>query len=152
MADNSTPIDLSDAVMPGLGRRLAAMLYDTLLLLAVLVLAAAVVVVPLGMGLDIAINPAHPLYRAYLLSVIAGFFIFFWVRGGQTLGMRVWRVKVVRDDGRPLTVKDAAVRFGAAVFSWLPLGFGFIWSLFDRDHLTWHDRLSETRLVITVKQ
>jgi len=148
----SLPLDLSDAVMPGLGRRLAAIFYDSLLLIAVLVVATALVVLPLGLGLGISVNPANPLYRLYLLSVIVGFFLFFWVRGGQTLGMRVWRIKVIRDDGRPLTLKDATVRFGAAVLSWLPLGLGFFWCWFDPQRLTWHDRLSGTRLVITVKQ
>jgi uncharacterized RDD family membrane protein YckC len=152
MNQPTTPLDLSDAITPGLGRRLAAIVYDSLLLVALLLLAVALVVVPLGMVLGLAVNPTNPLYRVYLLTVIAGFFVFFWVRGGQTLGMRVWQIKVVRDDGLPLTPKDALVRFGAAVISWLPLGLGFIWCWFDPAGLAWHDRLSGTRLVVTLRQ
>jgi uncharacterized RDD family membrane protein YckC len=39
------------------------------------------------------------------------------------------------------------LRFLAAIVSWLPFGLGFWWQLWDRDGLTWHDRLSSTRLV-----
>jgi uncharacterized RDD family membrane protein YckC len=152
MPEASPPLDLSDAVPPGLGRRFAAILYDALLLVAVLLVAVTLVVVPLGAGLGIAVSPANPFYRAYLLGVVVGFFVFFWVRGGQTLGMRVWHIRVLRADGHPLTLKDALVRFGAAVISWLPLGLGYFWGWFDRDRLTWHDRLSGTRLVITIRQ
>ena len=85
------------------------------------------------------------------LLVILVFFCGFWLRGGQTLGMRAWRLMVVRDDGSPLTLRDALVRFASAVLSWAALGIGFLWSLFDRENLAWHDRLSGTRLVILEK-
>ena len=65
--------------------------------------------------------------------------------------MRAWRIMAVRNDGSPLTLRDALVRFASSILSWAALGIGFIWSLFDEEKLTWHDRLSGTRLVILEK-
>jgi uncharacterized RDD family membrane protein YckC len=79
---------------------------------------------------------------------MVGFHILFWTRGGQTLGMRAWRLKVLRDDGQPLTIQDALLRYVAAILSWAALGLGFLWILVDSDGLAWHDRISKTRLVI----
>jgi uncharacterized RDD family membrane protein YckC len=147
------PIDIENAQAPGLLRRLAAMFYDFMLLAALLMLAGALVVVPLGMGFDIdsEVLARHPLFRLYLFLVILGFFCGFWIRGGQTLGMRAWRLMVVRYDGNRLHLRDALARFAAAALSWTVLGAGFLWSLLDREKLTWHDRLSGTRLVMLKK-
>ncbi len=147
------PIDIKNAQTPGLLRRLAAVFYDCLLLTALLMLAAALAVVPLGMGLDIdsEVLARHPLFRLYLFLVILGFFCGFWVRGGQTLGMRAWRLMAVRNDGNCLHLRDALARFAAATQDRVALGAGFLWSLLDREKLTWHDRLSGSRLVVLKK-
>ena len=147
------PIDMANAQQPSLLRRLAAIFYDCFLLAALLILAAALVVLPLGMILrvDGASAAAHPLFRLYLLLVIIGFFCWFWLRGGQTLGMRAWRVMLVRGDGGPLRFRGALLRLAAAALSWAVFGLGFLWSLLDRQGLTWHDRLSDTRLVLLKK-
>ena len=148
------PIDIANAQRPGLLRRLAAIFYDCLLLVALLTLADALVVLPLGMMFDIdgSTLAAHSLFRLYLLLVIIGFFCGFWLRGGQTLGMRAWRIMLVRSDGADVRLRDALLRLAAATLSWAALGLGFLWSLLDRDGLTWHDRLSGTRLVLLKKR
>lgn len=149
-------VDLTQARRPGLPRRLAAMLYDSLLLLAILALAVALLVIPYGMLLGSPYPHEDRIYRAllqgYLLLVAGGFFSFFWVRGGQTLGMRAWRLRVLRDDGEPLGWGDAWVRFGAALLSLAPAGLGFVWVLIDSDRRAWHDRLSRTGLVMVAKR
>ncbi len=86
----------------------------------------------------------------YLLIATFLFFGGIWTHGGQTIGMRAWRIRVVRRDGERLRWRDAAVRFLGAIVSWGALGLGFLWSLFDRDQLTWHDRWSDTELRRTV--
>lgn len=146
-------IDIENARPPGLPRRLAAIVYDCFLLTALLILAAALVVLPLGITLDVdgSTIAAHPLFRLYLLTVIVSFFCWFWLRGGQTLGMRAWRLMLVRSDGDRVRLRDALLRLSAATLSWAILGLGFLWSLVDRDRLTWHDRLSATRLVLMIK-
>ncbi len=134
-------------VPPGLLRRLAAMGYDALLLGAILILAGALVVLPLGK----AVATGSLGFQIFLLAVIYGFFVGFWVFGGQTLGMRAWRLRVVREDGTALTLRDASLRFVAAGLSWACLGLGFLWVLLDPQQRAWHDRLSRTRLILVDK-
>lgn len=128
----------------GLLRRLAALFYDSLLLFAVLFFATAILLPFTG---GEAIRPHHPLYTAYLLGVIYAYFGWFWTHGGQTLGMRAWRLRLLAEDGGLATWGDALARCLGAVLAWLPLGAGYVWIVFDRDHLAWHDRLSGTRIV-----
>jgi uncharacterized RDD family membrane protein YckC len=149
--NTSDPINLSQAVSPGLFRRLAAMLYDSLLLLGVLMAATALAMIPLGEGPEGRIESGNLIFRLYLLLVTTGFFVWFWTHGGQTLGMRAWRLKLLRSDGLPLTTGDALLRCLTALLSWAAGGLGFLWILVDRDNLAWHDRLSKTRMVITEK-
>jgi uncharacterized RDD family membrane protein YckC len=149
---------VTDAFLPappgveraGLLRRLGAMLYDGLLLLAVLMVATALFL-PLtgGVAVDAAKNPFLELaYRTVLLLLIVGFFGLFWTRRGQTLGMASWRLRVEREDGGLLSWTDTLRRLGWALVSLLPFGLGFLWILVDPEHRAWHDRLSGTRVVV----
>lgn len=70
-----------------------------------------------------------------------------WRRGGQTLGMRPWRLRVVAS-GRPvLSWRDAWLRYATATLSLAAGGLGFWWAWFDRDRLTWHDRAAGSRVM-----
>ncbi len=125
--------------------RIAAMTYDALALAAILIVAAFPVV--LWAGGPPRHFAAHLAFQAYLLAVVFAFFGWFWTHGGQTLGMRAWRLKLIAANGTPPDVRMAALRFAAAGLSWAALGAGFLWALVDREGLAWHDRLSGTRLV-----
>ncbi|HCT26092.1 MAG TPA: hypothetical protein DIW85_07725 [Stenotrophomonas sp.] len=70
-----------------------------------------------------------------------------WRRGGQTLGMRPWRLKLESSDGTPLRRAQLWLRFAVGTLSLLLGGLGFWWAWVDRQRLTWHDRASGTRLV-----
>lgn len=145
-------IDIQSAATPSLLRRLAAIFYDSLLLIGVLLAAVALITVPTGLIWGVEPDPAGLAFRAYLVVVIALFFVYFWTHGGQTLGMRAWRLRVLRDDGTPLSGRDAGLRLLLAAVSWAPLGAGYVWALFDADGLCWHDRASRTRLVLLRKR
>lgn len=136
-------------------RRLGALLYDSLLLSGLLLLATAVFIIPYDLLAARPYPHGELLYRTllqlYLLAVIAGFFVYFWTHGGQTLGMSAWRLRVVRDDGTPLNSRDALRRLAWATLSLLPAGLGLWWGLFDPERLAWHDRRSRTRLVLVPK-
>jgi uncharacterized RDD family membrane protein YckC len=126
-----------------LWRRLAAIAYDCLLLAAVLFLAAAL---PLLFTGGEGVKGGSPLMTLWFLFAAFLFFGWFWQRGGQTLGMQAWRIHLLSVEGGAITWRMALLRYLAALLSWLPAGLGFWWAIFDRDHLTWHDRLSGTRL------
>ncbi|AFL72886.1 RDD family protein [Thiocystis violascens] len=147
--------DVTLANQPSLFRRLGAMLYDSVLLLGVLILATAIVAIPYEIVVGAKVYEATlplALMRLYLLVVVAAFYVYFWMRGGQTLGMRAWRFRVIGDDGGNLGFGSALQRFGWAILSLLPAGLGFWWSLIDRDRLAWHDRKSHSRLVMLEKR
>lgn len=136
---------------PGLVRRLAATFYDLVLLVGLLLFAVTLVVIPYGLLTGAVFPQEGWLYRVhqlYLLGVMVAFYVYFWTRGGQTLGMRAWRMRLVRDDGRPLRVADALRRLFWALLTLAPAGLGLLWVLFDREHLSWYDRLSRTRPVV----
>ena len=128
----------------GLLRRLGAILYDSLLVLALLFLATIPFIAVRG-GEPVEIGD-NLLYRLTLAVVIFAFFTGFWTRSGRTLGMQSWGLRVETPDGGIPGFGRASVRFFAAILSWLPAGLGFLWQLWDKDELSWHDRISGTRL------
>lgn len=133
----------------GLLRRLMAVFYDGIVLIAILFCAAippTVVMVSIGTTMQEESMAFRLATGGYLLLVAFAFYGGFWTHGGQTLGMRAWHIRLVRSDGGALRWRDAAVRFGAAIVSWSALGLGFLWALIDREGLTWHDRWSATEL------
>lgn len=144
---------VSDPILrpAGLLRRLAAIFYDSLLLAALLMVVGALWL-PVTGGEPIGPHhPYRPLYQLSLLLVAFAFFVGFWLAGGQTLGMRAWRIYVRDAGGGPIKPRQAALRFAGAILSWLPLGLGFLWSLGRRDKKTWHDLLSDTALLYEPK-
>lgn len=127
----------------GLLRRFAAICYDLFLLAAVLFAFTWIMLLARG---GAAIAPETAWYQAALVAISVLFYGWFWTHRGQTLGMRAWKIRVVRSDGAPLTWRDALQRYLAAWLSALPAGLGYLWGLFDADQLCWHDRLSKTCL------
>jgi len=128
---------------PGFLRRLAATLYDLLLLIAVLFVATALLL-PLNKGE--AFTTQQFFYPLYLLIISFLFYAWFWTHGGQTLGLRAWKIKVLTLDLKPISWKQALLRFAAAIISWGIFGLGFFWILIDKNHRSWHDNLSKTAL------
>ena len=128
---------------PGLPRRLAALIYDSLLLFSLLF--AATVPVLLLTGGE-AVGPNQPVFTAYLLAVSYVYFGWCWTRSGQTLGMRAWKMRVRTRGGGPLGWRSSLARFAAALVSIGAAGAGLLWVAFDRDGMSLHDRLSGTVL------
>ncbi|RMG33376.1 MAG: RDD family protein [Gammaproteobacteria bacterium] len=142
---------LEQAARPGLLRRLAAIFYDAWLIAALWLLGAAA---------DAAIRTAlggapgqgtHWLLQVYLIAAPVAFYCWFWTHGGQTLGMRAWRLRLVAAEGATVSLRQALIRCAAALLSWLALGLGYLWVLVDPDRAAWHDRLSGTYLVLTTR-
>ena len=120
------------------------MLYDGLLVFALLMMVVTVFVAARG---GEAVPPlTDPIFRLTLAITIYLFFVGFWTRSGSTLGMLAWGLRVETMDGHTPSWGAASLRFFAAVVSLLLVGLGFLWQLLDKDRLTWHDRISKTRV------
>jgi uncharacterized RDD family membrane protein YckC len=140
---------VSSGSSAGFGRRLAALLYDAILLAALLmiftggalVFTHGAAVVPATAGAWV-----YP-YRLGLIGVIAAYYLFNWLRSGQTLGMRAWHLRAVSDSGKPVAIKAAALRLIFGALAWTPAALGVLWLYVDPEHLALHDRLSKTRVV-----
>lgn len=130
---------------PSLFRHLMIMLYDALLLLSVLFFAAVIAVIANG---GEAIGAQNPIFLFYLLMVSLFFYGWFWTHGGQTLGMRAWKVFLVGQQHKQVTWKQAGLRFSAGLISWFCLGLGFWWQWLGKEKQSWPDMFSQTRLII----
>ena len=128
-----------------LARRLATAGYDFLILLAIWIMATGLLMPFTGGAIDPPL-PWNIPFDLYILAVSFTYFGWFWTHGGQTLGMKAWKYEVVTTEGMPIGFAAALKRFLLALLSWLALGAGWWWLLFDREQLTFHDRFSNTRL------
>jgi len=138
---------------PFLLRRLAAMVYDTLLVLPLIMASVA-----LFMGArtllwgpaadDTAAQLDANIVRLVALACTTGFFCAFWVKSGQTLGMQAWRIKLVTFSGAAPNTRQCLMRCLAAVLSAACLGLGYLWCLVDSNGRYWHDYLSGTELML----
>lgn len=136
---------LAPSETPGIVRRLAAMLYESLLVAAVL--AVAFVLPHVLIGAFANIQAHHAATKIHFFVVLLIYFCWFWVNGGQTLAMKTWRIRVVDVHGGRLRPAQAVFRYLAAWFSIAFFGLGILWALFDREGQFLHDRIADTRIV-----
>ena len=116
-----------------------------MLLVAALVFCFTLLVLTFRLGAPV--PPGSWWFPLSIAAVAMAFFCGFWVHGGQTVGMRAWGIRVVRDDGSPLDWQLAIARFLAAFVAGLPVGLGLWWSVFDGRRRGWHDQWTRTRVV-----
>lgn len=129
---------------PGLGRRLASMLYETLLAGAVALVGLFIPQFVLGNVLHAL--PGRNITQASAFLILLIYFAWFWLHGGQTLAMKTWHLRLVRQDDRPIQPLQAILRFFFAWPSLLLGGIGLWWALVDKEGLFLHDRLAGTKL------
>ncbi len=132
---------------PSLLRHLLAMVYDVLLVVA---LVFVVYAIALGMQVWLTHGERRVLspwlgQLLFALSLV-GFYSAFWCKSGQTLGMQAWRIRLVRSDGGRVRPGQALLRCVGATLSIACFGLGYLWRLVDRNGRYWHDYLSGTRL------
>jgi uncharacterized RDD family membrane protein YckC len=136
----------------GLFRRMFAISYDCFLLIAILFIVSAIAT---ALNNGKAIEAGDTLYPVFVLLIFGLsylYFAWFWIHGGQSLGMKTWRIQLRRDQAENgistgIGWTAAAIRFFSALFSWGIFGLGFLWSFFDKKKRCWHDLSSKTVLV-----
>ena len=129
--------------------RVAAGLYDLFPLIALWMLTAGVALLAVRGEVDL----SHPSFgwqvglRTALVVVTCAYFVISWARGGQTIGMRAWRLLLVDASGRKLSWPRCVLRFAIACISLGALGLGFLWCLVDARNRAWHDLVARSVLV-----
>jgi uncharacterized RDD family membrane protein YckC len=127
-----------------LRRRVASLFYEALLLTAVVWCAT----LPFAaLQSSFALAPVRAVYQLYLAVVAGIYFIGQWTRGGQTLAMKTWHLRLVARDGAAITLSQAALRYVIALVGVACLGAGFLWAFIDRDRRFLHDRVAGTHVV-----
>ena len=157
----------STLVTPGLLRRLAAFTYEGVLLFGVLMIAGYLYATLTQQRHAL---QGQPGLRAFLFVVLATYFVWFWSHGGQTVAMRAWHVRLVRQDGQPVDPLRAFVRYlaswvwfvpalalawltelhsAAQIFALMAAGAGVyaLLALLHPQRQFWHDALCGTRLI-----
>jgi uncharacterized RDD family membrane protein YckC len=134
---------MADAV-PGIARRLASMLYESLVVFAVLLIGFLLPQILLsGFGLAM----AGRLLWLHVLLLLMVYFVWFWLNGGQTLPMKTWKLRLAGADGQPPRPLQALLRYLAAWPSILLGCIGLFWALVDKDRQFLHDRIAGTCIV-----
>lgn len=147
---------MTEVQYPSLLRRLGAMLYDSLLVIAVSIaygaafLWAKVALFGYALAEGEKANLGWPGFVGWIV-LLALYFSFFWIRSGQTLGMKTWRIAVVKQSGERLDFATALLRWLLAVLSLACAGLGYWWALIDKDQQTLHDLFSRTRTQLIPK-
>jgi uncharacterized RDD family membrane protein YckC len=124
--------------------RLIALVYEALIVTAVLFVATGLFTVAFG---DSREQPMHFFLQAFLFLVAGVYFVGSWTGGRRTLPMRTWRMRLVDESGRNLGLARASRRYVLAAFGMILGGVGILWAFVDRDRQFLHDRLGGTRLV-----
>lgn len=142
-----------------LPRILGAITYDLIIVFAIIFIAAQwFPLVPEHLQS----SPALILFKQiYILGISFLYFAYSWQRGGQTIGMKSWRIRLLQNNtgqrepeqNEPHAIgwRQSAIRYSIAIISWLIAGMGFIWVVFSHKHKSWHDMASGTRLVVIPK-
>lgn len=133
--------------------RIAAIVYDILVVAAVLMFAVAMALAlsvglaklgwwPLANGMEHSERIDHWFFQVYLVVVLVGFYGLFWSRGGQTLGMKAWRLRVQNTNNQAISFRQAVIRFFASLG-----GLGNLWVLFSTEKLALQDRAAKCEVV-----
>lgn len=141
----------SSMIPAHLTRVLGAIIYDLIIVFAIIFIAAQwFPLIPESLQADPAINLFK---QVYILGISFIYFAYSWRRGGQTIGMKSWRIRLCNqvDTQNKISWHQCAIRYLVAIISWLAAGLGFIWIIFSEQHRSWHDLASSTVLVMVPK-
>lgn len=92
--------------------------------------------------------------QIYVLGIAFLYFGYSWRRGGQTIGMKSWRLRLQNNlaKNEEISWRQCLIRYTVSIFSWLFAGLGFLWTLFSNNHRSWHDLASHSHLVVLPKK
>jgi len=156
-----SPEEIAALPRAGLLRRLAALLYDMFLVAAIWFCFGYLLIYLFGFFADntselvdgrVVTHPALLFIQRIMMVLTAGtFYIWFWRRTGQTLGMIAWRIRALQLNNEPITVRQGLIRLVLAWPSFWLFGLGYLWMYIDRQHDAVHEKISGTKTVVLPK-
>ncbi|WP_193166269.1 RDD family protein [Microbulbifer hainanensis] len=161
MSGSTPTLTFSELPPAGVGRRIAALLYDTLIIMGLLMVYGfiAMMVASAVVGLNCHpethdYNPcvSGPVFQLGMVAVIAAYFIWSWRAAGQTIGMRAWRLLLASPDGVQLSWRQCFLRALVAPISLACFGAGFFWAWTRADRATWQDIYSNSQVRVLPKK
>ncbi len=139
-------------------RRMAALLYDGFLVAAIWMLLGFAVQLLVGPDtnqlVDGVVQTDPVLDTIIFIMMLAsgsGFYIWFWIKSGQTLGMIAWRIKLEALDGGLISVQQGLIRYLCAWPAFFLIGLGYLWIYIDKNGDAIHDRISRSKVVLLPK-
>ena len=145
----------------GLLRRLAALLYDMFLVGGIWVTCGFILLMLYGLVGDntsevvdgaIQTSPVLSFIQLVMMvTTVTAFYLWFWRRTGQTLGMIAWRIRVINTDNQPVTLRQGLIRFYLAWPAFWLAGLGYLWMYIDKQGDAIHEKLSDTKTVLLPK-
>lgn len=129
---------------PGLGRRLACLLYEGLVVFSVLLIGFLMPQIVLS-GFGLVMSAKMLWVHVFVLLMV--YFVWFWLNGGQTLPMKTWKMRLANADGSRLRPLQAVLRYLAAWPSYCFFGIGILWAIFDKDRQFLHDRIAGSYII-----
>lgn len=140
--------NISQSRSPSFFKRIAAIIYELLLLMAVFSIVTFLFILIFGNATE---GFNHFALQLTLWLVGGMYFVFSWIKTGQTLAMKTWCIKLESINGELLSLNRAMLRYLLATAGVMFFGAGFLWALFDREGLYLHDRLIGSRLRLIAK-
>lgn len=138
---------------PHIHRLIGSALYDLLIILGLLMIAGFLAVGAYYLMTGEESIPENNLFfQLYLLAVISGYFLYFWKKSGQTVGMKAWRIKLISQYDRQLGFKSLLLRQVTAIPAYGLLFLGVLWQYWDKAGLNWQDRASGTKMIYIPKK
>ncbi len=136
-----------------LARRLAALVYDALVITALYIMFGFIVVAVFKLFTHHFPEDHLPnaLYYSLLFCICFFYYSFSWRKGGQTIGMKAWRIRLINTQPQPFALSQFMLRTACGLFSLLLFGIGYWWALIDKKSRTWQDMASLTRVVFIPK-
>lgn len=136
---------MSTSIQPaGLVSRLASLLYESLVIFAVLLIGFWL---PQAILTGNGIAASGKLLWLHVFFLLLLYFFWFWMHGGQTLPMKTWKLAIISADHYRLRPIQVLLRYLAAWPSFLCGGIGILWALIDKDGQFLHDRIAGTKIV-----
>lgn len=130
--------------IPGLRRRLASMLYESLVVFSIILIGF---LIPQTVLAGFGLNFGGKLMWLHVFVLLMLYFVWCWLNGGQTLPMKTWKLRIANHDGSPPRPLQALLRYMAAWPSIVIFGVGILWALVDKDKQFLHDRIAGTKIV-----